>query len=215
MTGIWRSRTEVSKLGLTTVSALNTKSICANFWLAYHNTMETSIVCQTSRLILRKFNESDVDPLLGFRGDPEVMRFSITGPETREGIQTKYLPSCLRRYTRDGLGQWAVVRKSDGICVGECGICVQEADGEREFEISYRMRRDCWGKGLATEAARACRDYGFKEAGLRRLISIIESENAASIRVAEKLGMTLERRALFHDIPVLIFSVANTVTGIV
>ena len=175
--------------------------------------VETSIVCETSRLILRKFNESDVEPLLGFRGDPQVMRFSITGPETREAIQTRYLPSCLKRYSRDGLGQWAVVRKSDGICVGECGICAQEVAGESEFEISYRMRRDCWGAGLATEAARACCDYGFKQAGLRRLISIIESENAASIRVAEKMGMTLERSASFHGITVLIYSVANAVTG--
>jgi ribosomal-protein-alanine N-acetyltransferase len=175
--------------------------------------MQTSIVCQTARLILRKFNESDVDPLLGFRGDPEVMRFSITGPETRADIQTKYLPGCLRRYSRDGLGQWAVVRKSDGTCVGECGICAQEVNGEREFEISYRIRRDCWGNGLATEAARACCDYGFKKVGLRRLISIIESENATSIRVAGKMGMTLEKRASFHGIPVLIYSVANSAAG--
>jgi len=177
------------------------------------DTMETSVVCETSRLILRKFNESDVDPLLSFQGDPEVMRFSIRGPVTRADIQTKYLPSCLKRYARDGLGQWAVVRKSDGICVGECGICVQELDGESEFEISYRMRRDCWGIGLATEAAQACRDYGFKSVRLRRMISIIESENVASIRVAEKMGMTLERRASFHNIPVLIYSVANENSG--
>ena len=173
------------------------------------NTVETAIICETSRLLLRQFNESDVDSLLGFRGDPAVMRFSITGPETRADIQTKYLPACWRRYSREGLGQWAVVRKSDGICVGECGICVQEVAGEKEFEISYRLRRDCWGIGLATEAARACRDYGFKQAGLRRLISIIESENVASIRVAEKMRMTLEQRASFHNIPVLIYGVAN------
>ena len=177
------------------------------------NIMEASIVCLTSRLILREFNESDVDSLFGFRGDPEVMRFSITGPETREDIRTKYLPSCLRRYSRDGLGQWAVVRKSDGICVGECGICAQEVDGEKEFEISYRIRRDCWGDGLATEAALACCDYGFKQAGLHHLISIIESENTASIRVAEKIGMTLKKTASFHNIPVLIYSVANTLAG--
>ncbi len=175
--------------------------------------MDTSIVCETARLILRRFNESDVEPLLGFRGDPEVMRFSVSGAETRQDIQARYLPSCLKRYSRDGLGQWAVVRKSDGLCVGECGICVQEVDGVREFEISYRMRRDCWGIGLATEAARACLDYGFKQSGLRRLISIIESENAASIRVAEKMGMTLEKRASFHEIPVLIYSVARAVAG--
>ena len=176
--------------------------------------METSIICETPRLILRKFNESDVEPLLSFLGDPEVMRFSIRGSVTREEIQTKYLPACLKRYFRDGLGQWAVVRKSDGRCVGECGICVQEVDGEREFEISYRMRRNCWGIGLATEAARACRDYGFQNVGLRRLISIIESENIASIRVAEKMGMTLEKRASFRGIPVLIYSVDNAATWI-
>ena len=175
--------------------------------------MEMSVVCETPRLILRKFNENDVEALLSFRGDPEVMRFSITGSETREDIQAKYLPGCLKRYSRDGLGQWAVVRKSDGMCVGECGICIQEVDGEREFEISYRIRRDCWGMGLATEAARACRDYGFKQVGLHRLISIIESDNAASIRVAEKMGMTLEKRASFHNISVLIYSVASERNG--
>ena len=58
------------------------------------NTVETSIVCETSRLILRKFNESDVESLLSFLGDPEVMRFSIRGPVTREEIQTRYLPGC-------------------------------------------------------------------------------------------------------------------------
>ena len=173
------------------------------------NTVETSFVCETARLILRKFNESDVDPLLGFRGDPEVMRFSITGPETREDIQTKYLPGCLRRYSRDGLGQWAVVRMSDGICIGECGICVQEVGGEREFEIGYRMRRDCWGNGLATEAARACRDYGFNKAGLRRLIPERGEMVRVAGRVAEKMGMTLEKRASFHGIPVLVYSVVN------
>jgi RimJ/RimL family protein N-acetyltransferase len=179
------------------------------------NSVETPIICETPRLILRQFNESDVEPILNFQGDPEVMRFSITGPATREDIQTKYLGSCLKRYSRDGLGQWAVVRKSDGICVGECGICAQEVDGKSEFEISYRMRRDCWGIGLATEAARACRDFGFKQAGLRRLISIIESDNAASIRVAEKMGMTLEKKTSFQKIPVLIYSVTNAATGAV
>lgn len=168
-----------------------------------------TVVCETPRLILRKFTERDAESVFTFRSDPEVMRFSIKGPETLADIQTKFLPSSFKRYSRDGFGQWAVVRKSDGLCIGECGICVQEIDGQKEYEICYRLRRDCWGIGLATEAARACRDYGFKQAGLRRLISIIESENAASIRVAEKMGMTREKRATFHNIPVLIYSMAN------
>jgi [ribosomal protein S5]-alanine N-acetyltransferase len=174
-----------------------------------NNPGEPSIVCETPRLILRKFDEADVDALFRFRGDPEVMRFSLAGPETREAIQSKFLPSCLERYSRDGLGQWAVIRKSDGTCVGECGICVQEVDGQREYEISYRMRSDARGQGLATEAARACRDYGFQRAGLHRLISIIEADNAGSIRVAEKMGMTLEKRVSFHKVTTLIYSVTR------
>jgi [ribosomal protein S5]-alanine N-acetyltransferase len=172
-----------------------------------------SIVCETPRLMLRKFDEGDVEALFGFRGDPEVMRFSVAGLETREDIQTKYLPSCIRRYSRDGFGQWAVIRRSDGRCIGECGICVQVVDGIREYEISYRLRRDCWGLGLATEAARACLDYGFKEARLTRLISIIEAENVASIRVAEKMGMSLEKRATFHRVSALIYGVTHATYG--
>jgi RimJ/RimL family protein N-acetyltransferase len=138
-----------------------------------------------------------------------VTRFSVNGAHTREDIQTKYLPSCLRRYSRDGFGQWAIVRKSDGACIGECGICAQEVDGKKEYEISYRLRRDDWGRGLASEAAQACRDYAFKRLGLQRLISILEPDNAASVRVAERMGMTLEKRAAFHNVAVLIYSVMN------
>jgi ribosomal-protein-alanine N-acetyltransferase len=172
-----------------------------------------SIVCESLRLILRRFDENDAEAILKFRGDPQVMQFSLTGPESREDIRIKYLPSCVKRYARDGFGQWAVIRKSDGNCIGECGICAQIVDGSREYEISYRLRRDCWGQGLATEAAQACRDYGFEQIGLTRMISIIEPENAASIRVAEKMGMTLEKRASFHDIAAQIYGITHAAAG--
>ena len=167
------------------------------------------IICESLRLILRRFEEDDAEAVFKFRGDPHVMRFSVSGPESREDIRIKYLPSCVKRYARDGFGQWAVIRKSDGNCIGECGICAQKVDGSPEYEISYRLRRDCWGQGLATEAAQACRDYGFKQIGLTRMISIIEPENVASIRVAEKMGMTLEKRASFHDIAALIYGITH------
>jgi len=170
---------------------------------------ESPVVCETPRLILRKFDQADVEALFSFRGDPEIMRFSVNGPATREDLRAKYLPSCLKRYSRDGLGQWAVIRKSDGALIGECGICVQQVDSEKQYEIGYRLRRDCWGQGLATEAARACRDYGFTKAGLSRLVSVIEAENVASVRVAEKTGMTFEKHVSFHTIAALLYSIAN------
>ena len=106
------------------------------------NNSVDSVICETQRLILRKFEESDAPAIYLFRSDPEVMRFSIHGPATKEGVH-EYLRSCASRYARDGLGQWAVILKSDGSCIGECGICVQEVDGSKEYEISYRLRRDC------------------------------------------------------------------------
>lgn len=172
---------------------------------------DPSVILETPRLILRKFRDSDTEAILAFRGDPRVMRFSLRGPEPRDDIRTRYLPSVLKRYSRDGVGQWAVVRKEDGVLIGECGICLQEVDdGRREFEIGYRLRRDCWGLGLATEAASGCRDYGFGTLRLNRLVSLIEAENAASIRVAERVGMIFEREASFHDIPVLIYGISRT-----
>jgi [ribosomal protein S5]-alanine N-acetyltransferase len=98
-------------------------------------TGEPPIVCETARLILRKFDEGDKEALFSFLGDPEVMRFSVTGLETREDIRTKYLPSCLKRYSRDGFGQWAVVRRSDGVLIGACGIWVQE-DSRRLVSVA-------------------------------------------------------------------------------
>jgi ribosomal-protein-alanine N-acetyltransferase len=86
---------------------------------------------------------------------------------------------------------------------------VQEIDGSKEYEIGYRLRRDCWGRGFATEATQACRDYGFQTANLSRLVSIIEPENIASIRVAEKMGMKPEKHASFHGIATVIYSISK------
>jgi len=68
---------------------------------------------------------------------------------------------------------------------------MQEVDGVEEVEIGYHIRRDLWGQGLATEAAQACRDYGFSQLGFDKLISLINPANIASRRVAEKNGMRL------------------------
>jgi [ribosomal protein S5]-alanine N-acetyltransferase len=164
-----------------------------------------NIVCETQRLILRKITQQDSDALFEILGDPEVMSFSVHGPETREGIQ-KFLDATIRRYERDGVAQWAVIEKASDKFVGECGISVQMIDEKREFEIGYRFSRLYWGKGFATEAAIACRDYGFMNIMLKRLISIIEADNRRSIRVAEKIGMKLEKESFFHGIPVRIYN---------
>lgn len=164
-----------------------------------------AVITETPRLLLRKIQESDFDALLKILGDPEVMRFSLHGAEDHDGVR-KFLESTWQRYERDGVAQWAVVLKETGACIGECGISVQIIDGIKEYEIGYRLAKSYWGQGLATEAAKVCRDLGFGQLVISRLISIIEAENKASIRVAEKVGMRMEKESAFHGISVKIYS---------
>jgi len=168
------------------------------------NEMLPEKVTETERLILRHFCESDIDSLANILADPEVMKFSLKGPYSLE--QTRGLVEyTISSYESNGLGLWAAVHKADGNLIGYCGHFVQEIDGRREIELTYRFAKEYWGKGLATEAARATCKYAFTELGLNHLISIIEAENIASIRVAEKCGLKYEKDSTFHGIPVRIY----------
>jgi RimJ/RimL family protein N-acetyltransferase len=166
------------------------------------------MIFETERLFFRHITNNDSNELMKILGDPEVMRFSVCGAEDHTGVQ-KFIDNTLKRYRRDGLAQWAVILKKTEAFIGECGISVQEVDGVKEFEIGYRLNRAYWGKGFATEAATACRDFGTQAKNIERLISIIETENYASIRVAEKVGMQLEKDSVFHKIPVKIYSLCK------
>jgi RimJ/RimL family protein N-acetyltransferase len=106
-----------------------------------------------------------------------------------------------RRYVDAGHGLWAMVLKSNGELVGDCGLTRQAVDGTEEIEIGYHVRRDLWGQGYAPEAARACREYGFGRLGADRLISLIRPENLPSRRVAEKTGLSLWKEVVWRGSP--------------
>ena len=103
------------------------------------------------------------------------------------------------RWTQDSyrdhdFGHWVAILEDSGEFAGQCGLTVQEVEGKNEVEIGYLFLRKYWGQGLATEAARAARDYGFNTLGYERLVSlIVPGKNLASRRVAEKVGLTLEK----------------------
>ena len=100
----------------------------------------------------------------------------------------------LRNYAEYGFGLWAVALKEDGRCIGDCGLTIQQVDGVGELEIGYHILPSHWGRGLATEAAAGCRDYAFGRLQKKRVISWMHPQNLASRRVAEKVGMTLEKQ---------------------
>jgi ribosomal-protein-alanine N-acetyltransferase len=143
---------------------------------------------ETKRLILRDMRRSDVEGFHVLFSDPLTMRF---WPVFEQNRTQQWVEDNLRRYARDGFGLWALTLKGSEEVIGDCGLIVQEAEGVTETELGYHVRCDWWGQGLATEAARACRDYGFDQLGKQRLISLIHPDNIASSRVAEKTGMTL------------------------
>ena len=163
------------------------------------------ITLQTPRLLLRAFAESDLDEMSALMATPDFMRFSL-GVFSRE--QTAGFLERMRARDRDGLpSQFGVVFQPDEKLIGYCGFFPQVVDEIDELEIGYRLHPDYWGKGIATEAARAVRDHGFDELQLPRLISLIHPENLASRRVAEKNGMRPEKETVFRGFPTIVFSI--------
>ena len=160
---------------------------------------------KTKRLILRPFGESDLDDMAALMANADFMRFSL-GLFSRE--QTAAFLEKVRKRDQEGLpSQFAVVLRADQRLIGYCGFFAQIVDDVEEIEIGYRLHPDCWGQGLATEAARAVRDFGFGELKLPRLISLIHPDNVASKRVAEKNGMTPEKETVFRGFPTIVYSV--------
>jgi RimJ/RimL family protein N-acetyltransferase len=151
-----------------------------------------------------------VDALSRVLSDPEAMRF-YPAPLDSAGVE-QWIARNLRRYALNGHGLWAMVLKANGELIGDCGLTIQEVDGANEVEIGYHVRRDLWGQGLATEAARACRNYGFARLSVDRLISLIRPENLASRRVAEKNGMLVWKEVVRVGFPHLVYSVRKDQT---
>ncbi|MEK7830881.1 MAG: GNAT family N-acetyltransferase, partial [Acidobacteriota bacterium] len=149
-------------------------------------------ILETERLQLREITHEDCDQLLQIWGDAETMSLFPKTLDSRE--MSEWIDRNLKRYESCGHGVWAVILKDSRQFVGDCGLVIQEIDGVEELEVGYHFNRNFWGQGLATEAARACMDYGFNQLGCRRIVSMIRPENLASRRVAERNGLKIEKR---------------------
>ena len=163
------------------------------------------LILETERLLLREFVPEDVDALAAVLSDPETMRY-YPALLDRAGVAA-WIERNRRRYADAGHGLWAMVLKSSGEVIGDCGMTRQTVDGVDEIEIGYHVRRDLWGQGYAPEAARACRDYGFSRLGAERLIALIRPENIPSRRVAEKIGLSLWKEAVWRGLLHCVYAV--------
>lgn len=168
-------------------------------------------ILETVRLILREFVPEDAEALAQILSDPETMRH-YPAPLDRTGVQ-EWIERNRRRYREDGVGLWAMVLKARSEMIGDCGIIRQQVDGESLYEIGYHLRRDCWNQGLATEAAIACREWGFARLPADRLISLIRPGNLPSCRVAERNGMTIWKEVTWRGLPHYVYSVQRHSTN--
>lgn len=146
----------------------------------------------TERLRLRPFRQSDIDDYAALNADPEVARYLGGGGPWDRGRSWRHMAFLLGHWQLGGSGMWAVEQKDTGTFVGMVGFA--HPDGWAGFELAWTLVRQWWGLGYATEGARAALDYAFTVLKKDRVISLIHPENQASIRVAERLGETLQGR---------------------
>ena len=160
----------------------------------------------TERLVLRRVTAADVDNLLALDGDPEVMRYLEPRVKTRALIETEVLPLFLGRHQRHpGFGRWAADARDGGDFVGWFGLRpVQPSEaamvdwpdappGSGVAEIGYRLRRSAWGRGYATEGARALVHRAFTELGVREVVATTMTVNTRSRAVLERAGLLYAR----------------------
>ena len=171
-------------------------------------TSGASVVVETPRLTLRHLTPADAGSLAAVWSDAEAMKYFprvLTPAQVGELIERN-----LQSYRKEGHGLYAVVLRATGEVIGDCGLLRQHVHGRDEVEVAYHFRPSVWGKGYATEAAGACVYHGFRRLGRNRIVALVRPENQPACRVAEKVGMTLEKQVLWRGILHSVYAVADT-----
>jgi RimJ/RimL family protein N-acetyltransferase len=163
------------------------------------------ITLETERLTLRAFREEDLDAYAGMCADVEVMRYIGDGRPVGRADTWRHMAFFLGHWHLRGFGLWAAEVKETGTLVGRIGL--HRPEGWPGLEVGWLLGRAWWGQGLATEGGRAALDYAFNHLGAAHVVSVIHPENAASIRVAERLGERFERRDVVNGNEVVIYGI--------
>lgn len=146
---------------------------------------------ETPRLLIRPLTNGDLEAIHAIFGDPEVMARVPKGPSPDLAHSKERLDSLIEHQDRHGFSLWAVTERSSGELIGDCGLMYVEGEGP-DVELAYHLRRDRWGKGYVTEAAKECIRFGLKELRIPRIVALAEPLHFVSRRVMEKVGMSHE-----------------------
>ena len=164
-------------------------------------------VIETARLQMRPFALGDLDDLHRLFTDPGVRRYLLDDQVVgREWVEEEIAGSLGRFEMHDG-GLWSVSLKGDGALAGFCGY--RPFHDPPELQLLYGLAPTYWGRGLATEAARAMIRYGFEELGFTRIVASADAPNAASLRVMERAGLTFAKRVTVNGLDTVYYARAR------
>jgi len=163
------------------------------------------IILETSRLYLRDFNNTDIEPIAKMIADIDVMRYVGSGITLPREHAEKTIENWPKYGEKHGFTNWALVRKEGDVLIGNCGF--NWLPDNSDVEISYLLDKPYWNNGFATEIALSTMKYGFDRLGLKRIAGLVYPQNTASIHVLEKLGMKYEKDIRFWDVNLLLYSI--------
>jgi ribosomal-protein-alanine N-acetyltransferase len=167
----------------------------------------------TPRLLLRPMSIDDAEALFRIHHEPGAWtHFKKAPPATLEEERAK-IQEHLANYPQQNFGIWMMVLRETGESIGRSGLMRRQMDGLTETELGYLLSPRFWGQRLASEAARALRDYAWQTLGLTRLISQIAPENVASQRVAMAVGMQFQRHTLYEGHPHDVYQLERSSAG--
>jgi len=162
----------------------------------------------SDRLQTRFITEQDLELWTEFFKDPKAIElFPTFGLNTIEERAQHWIDRQLTRYKEQRYGLQMLIEKKSGICVGQCGLILQEVDGIKELEVGYHIFKKYWGHGYAPEAAKLFLTFAFEHDLADSVISIIDIRNIKSMRVAEKNGLIREKQTRWLDLDVFIYRI--------
>jgi ribosomal-protein-alanine N-acetyltransferase len=169
--------------------------------------MNENLIFTTERLILRPFSLDDVDNMFELNSVFEVVQY--TGDAPFKNKQEVFdLISTYNQYEKYGMGRLTMILKSTGEYLGWTGIKFNE--NIQQVDLGFRLMKKYWGKGYATEGALACLQFGFEKKKIEKIIGRALTDNKASIRVLEKVGMSFEKNIVMHNAPAAVYSISKS-----
>ena len=167
---------------------------------------EKSAHLETKRLRLCPWDSADLGVARPIFTDPGVMRYINGGRPLADAAICDFILRQQNHFRSRGFCLWKLLLKPEGRFAGFCGLQPLELDGANEIEIGWRLRKEDWGHGLATEAAQAALDDGVAKGFFSCVIAVAMPQNRASLRIMEKLGMKFERATQKAGFNVVVYS---------